>query len=203
MLTYDTLKQILEVLKKVREYHAGGLSFIKAYQKAVDDVRISHQVYYQTIADGCTRRLQLKRDGFLVLVEDWLTNNSDGLCEHLKKHVDDENHLVVDEFFQRYTKKYRTDITYEKRDANEIKRPIDRKINVAPETEILSFRIEKRIVDQIKVLAEIKGKSIPEWLSETVDEKVKAEYLEHFKQVIGQMSEQDKKSFIEMLKSNK
>ena len=87
MLTHKTLKIIFEVLLKIRQYYVGGERLIKAYRKAIRTVASQNKIFYQTVADGCCRRLNLNRDGFLDLVRAWLAQDSDELIKHLKTCV--------------------------------------------------------------------------------------------------------------------
>ncbi len=96
-----SLAQILDVLTRIKwtgaTYHT---EIIQAYQKGVRDVANFHGIHRNTIADGCTRRLDLNRDGFINLVENWLNNKQYELNQILKTHARSIDHSVIDNFFQ-------------------------------------------------------------------------------------------------------
>ena len=96
MLTRKTLDQILEVLKGVRKHHAMGKPLLKSYQRSVRDVARLYHTSYQTIADGCRRRLNLAdRDEFLLHVDRWLRGDPTGLSALLKNNVSEFEHIKI------------------------------------------------------------------------------------------------------------
>jgi hypothetical protein len=52
-----------------------------------------------TIADACTRRLQLKTSGFYELVDKWLNGDFSGIKAVLKSHTPEYYHSEIDRFF--------------------------------------------------------------------------------------------------------
>ena len=95
-----TLGQILDVLNRIKWTGVQSRKeLVEAYQKSAHDVRKSQGIERNTIADACCRRLQLKRDEFLDLVERWLAGDSDGLIRILKAHTYWSMHNVIDDFF--------------------------------------------------------------------------------------------------------
>jgi len=97
-----TLAQIIDVLTRIKwtgtKYRHG---LVNAYQSAVYEVGKFNGIHRNTIADACTRRLDLDRDGFLDLVESWLGGDSKSLKLTLKAHCDISLHHLIDEFFQK------------------------------------------------------------------------------------------------------
>ena len=101
-LELKTLAQIIDVLTRIKwtgTKHRHGL--IEAYQTAVRNVANFHGIHRNTIADGCTRRLQVNRDGFLDLVEMWLEDDPKSLKQTLKAHCNITDHTLIDEFSQK------------------------------------------------------------------------------------------------------
>lgn len=97
-----TLAQIIDVLTRIKwtgtKYRHG---LINAYQTAVREVAKFNDIFYNTIADACTRRLQLDgRDEFLDLVEKWLAGDSKSLKLALKAHCNTSEHRIIDDFFK-------------------------------------------------------------------------------------------------------
>lgn len=101
-LESKTLAQIIDVLTRIKwtgtEYRNG---LIDAYQTAVCEVGKFNGIHRNTIADACTRRLQLDRDGFLDLVERWLAGDSRELERTLKSHCNISEHGLIHDFFQK------------------------------------------------------------------------------------------------------
>lgn len=97
-----TLAQIIDVLIRIKwtgtKYRNG---LIDAYQTAVQEVGKFNGIHRNTIADACTRRLQLDRDGFLDLVERWLAGDSRELERTLKSHCSISEHGLIHDFFQK------------------------------------------------------------------------------------------------------
>lgn len=56
----NTLNQILEVLKYFKYNFDSGKPLVGSYQLAITNVAEEHDVTYQTIGDGCRRRLNLR-----------------------------------------------------------------------------------------------------------------------------------------------
>ena len=57
-------------------------------------------IHRNTIADACTRRLQLDgRDDFLDLVDKWLKGDPEPIKRILKLHTPDSIHYDIEYFF--------------------------------------------------------------------------------------------------------
>ncbi|MBW2597867.1 MAG: hypothetical protein JRC55_04320 [Deltaproteobacteria bacterium] len=103
-----TLAQIIDVLTRIKwtgpkNWH----ELVEAYQKVVREVAKFNGIFYDTIADACTRRLRLNkkddfgRDDFLELVEKWLVGEPGPLKLVLKAHCNTPEHRIIDDFFQK------------------------------------------------------------------------------------------------------
>ncbi len=101
-----TMQQILEVLKELKKNvvkeasSAGGISIGDAerltkdcYEKVAKRMRVTRS----TVADKCTRQLELKSEDFSRLALEYLTNQNDDLEKiiigNLKPSLDDEIQL--------------------------------------------------------------------------------------------------------------
>jgi hypothetical protein len=97
-----TLAQIIDVLTRIKwtgtKYRNG---LIEAYQSAVSEVGNFNGIHRNTIADACTRRLQINRNGFLDLAESWLKGDSRSLKQILKAHCNITEHTLIDDFFHK------------------------------------------------------------------------------------------------------
>lgn len=101
----STVEQVLDVLSRIEGMlpkNRGAL--ITAFQIVVVDVANCHGVLRNTIADACTRRLQLDRDGFLDLVDEWLSGYSRNLELTFKAHCNPREQAVVVDFFTKRLK---------------------------------------------------------------------------------------------------
>jgi hypothetical protein len=100
-MTTDTLQQVLDVLTYAKQNHEAGLKIKYAYRDAIGRVAQEYDVNYQTIGDGCRRRLQLSSmDEFGRLITKWIEGNPDPLQRVLKSAINKRFHYLVDDFFQ-------------------------------------------------------------------------------------------------------
>lgn len=96
-----SLSQIIDVLTIIKWTGAKYRNeLIDAYQTAVQEVGRSNGIHRNTVADACTRRLQLDCHGFINLVERWLTEDSRELERTLKAHCNISEHSLISGFFQ-------------------------------------------------------------------------------------------------------
>lgn len=100
MMTNKTLEQILTVLKYSKYNYNSGMSLTSSYQDAISRVANEYGVTYQTIGDGCRRRLKLDSIGeFSELVRKWLNGDSSPLMSVLKSQTTSRLHKKVEDFF--------------------------------------------------------------------------------------------------------
>src|SRR5688572_19600734 len=100
MMTVKTVQQLLQVFRLFRDNHASGKPLHRSYHDAVRDVARLHSVTYQTIGDGCRRRLRLKDIGELYeLLAAWVKGDPHGLIQQLKQNSDLSTHAEIDQFF--------------------------------------------------------------------------------------------------------
>jgi hypothetical protein len=100
MLEDITLDQIFDVLNLIRgEAPESQPSIAEAARRAFLTSSKFYGVHRNTIADACTRRLQLKLAGFLELVQKWLNGDSSGPKAVLKSHTPEHYQSEIDRFF--------------------------------------------------------------------------------------------------------
>jgi hypothetical protein len=97
-----TFAQIIDVLTRIKWTGIRDQKgLIEAYQEAVRGVAKFNCIHRNAIDDACTRRLQLNRDGFLALVERWLSGNSKELERTLLWNFSVYEHRLIQDFFQK------------------------------------------------------------------------------------------------------
>ena len=96
-------RQILPLLSGIRARIEGGATVQDACRKATHDLSKAVRRTYQTLEDGCRRRLDLDdiRD-FHDLVESWIHDGSPDLKERLTRHAEAAAHAAIDVFFVRF-----------------------------------------------------------------------------------------------------
>ena len=98
-----TLSQVIDVLTRIELSGAKSWGeLIDVYQISVREVAKFNKIHRNTIADACTRRLNLKgRDVFLDLVEKWLTKDSKELEQIVRSHCRASERDLIHEFFHK------------------------------------------------------------------------------------------------------
>lgn len=100
MLEPHTVDQILRVLELFRQNKRLGFSTGSACSRAIKQVAEEHNVAYQTIGDGCRRRLGLIDIGvFHGMAEAWLNGDADALVKVLKRNSTKSSEPRIDAFF--------------------------------------------------------------------------------------------------------
>lgn len=100
MLRRESARQVLQVADQTRKNYQAGIPVRHACQQAIREVAKRYGVSYQTIGDGCRRRLRLDqiRD-FHVLVQKWLDGNPKPLQQQLLDNADANCHADIQQFF--------------------------------------------------------------------------------------------------------
>ncbi len=184
MLTEKTLDQILGVLELTRKYYESGIPTSKAYQKSVKDIAHKYSVRYQTIADGCRRRLNLDNvNEFMGLLNEWMAGKPYRLKDLLIKNINELDEYKVDNFF----------------DQNNPSTNLTSSRDVEEKSEVISFKVSRNISSQLRSLAEAEGKNIQEFMSIIAKEYVDTHYLEYVKNIIESLPTKHKEKFIQNL----
>lgn len=167
MMTRQTAQQLLKVFQSFRSNYKSGMPLHRAYQKGVKTVADGYGLRYQTIGDGCRRRLGLTNVGELyALLTAWMQGNPRGLVHQLTEYSDPSVHEEIREFFS-------SDYSpLEDNHAAPLEKP------AADETEVFQFRLRVDDARMLKALAELEGTSASElianMLSSTVRDRMTA-----------------------------
>ncbi len=166
MMTVKTVRQLLQVFRLFRENYLQGTSFPRSYHDAVRQVAKDHSVTYQTIGDGCRRRLRLNDINELFeLLDTWIKGGPKQLIMQLKDNAEPAAHQQIEEFFSM-------------RHQASIEKPNMSAVQIQDAGfEALTFRLPKRDARMLRALAELEGTSVPELigrhLSKTVQNRMK------------------------------
>ncbi len=188
MLTEKTLDQILGVLDLTEKYCRNGMSLSKAYQKSVKEIALKYSVRYQTIADGCRRRLNLNNvNEFMELLREWLAGNNQKLKDLLSKNINAFKQYKLDNFFK---------------ETGQALSSAERQPRKVEETvESILFSIPSSIASQLRTIAEAKGETIQDLSSLIINEYVTANYVEYLKDLISSLPQKHKEQVIEALRN--
>ncbi len=172
MMTPNTVQQLLEVFRLFHNHFSGGVPPHRAYQDAVREVAKKYSVTYQTIGDGCRRRLKLDNIHELhVLLSSWTKGEPGPLTKQLKANSDPNTHFVIDELFQ---------------GTGESTVPVSDS-NASPSVkdgfETYSFRLRERDALKLRALSGIERRSPSEIISDSVSVAVR-ERMRAFAQVL-------------------
>ena len=123
---------------------------------------LSHSVTYQTIGDGCRRRLRLGDiNDLFELLSAWIRGDPRGLARQLKENSDPSAHAEIDRFFA---------------DGTATTPPNQRasvKSMANEEVETISFRLRGGDARMLRALAELKGVSAGVLTEKLISESVR------------------------------
>jgi len=162
MMTPHTVEQLLKVFRRFRDNHASGMPLHRSYHEAVRFVAEAYSVTYQTIGDGCRRRLQLNEINELYeLLALWVKGDSRGLVRQMKENSDPSAHAEIDQFFLSGPS------------APPEKQKVSARSATPSEPETISFRLPARDARMLRALAELEGVSVAELTARTVSAAVR------------------------------
>jgi len=154
MITHNTVHQLLNVFRYFQKSHIKGLSVSHSYQIAVRAVAKQNDVTYQTIGDGCRRRLRLNDIGELyALLDKWANGDPNGLVEKMMKISPQSIHSEIKDFF--YNSKF---------EVNNTSAEVTSK-SVETKTVEFNFSLSEKDARLLKAVAEIDGTSITETIT--------------------------------------
>jgi len=167
MMTPHTVEQLLQVFRLFRANHAGGMPLHRSYQEAVRVVAENFSVTYQTIGDGCRRRLELNNINELYqMLAAWVRGDPKALVRQFKEHSNPVAHAEIDQFFTGT------------QPISQTKQKIPVRAPTTDEPETVSFRLHCRDARLLRALAELEGTSVGEltarMVSGVVRERMKA-----------------------------
>ena len=162
MLNSNTIHQLLEVLAIFYKSHSRGNPVNRSYHEAVRRVAQKYGVTYQTIGDGCRRRLKLLDVGQLyTFLQRWIEGDPHGLITVLKNNTDSHNHEEIDRFFK--------DPPFLSNHSEEYG-PVQ--IN-AIRAETFSFQLPEKDARILRAISEISGTPVPEILTQIVTKSIR------------------------------
>ncbi len=171
MLTEKTLNQILGVLELTSKYCETGLPLQKAYQKSVKNIAHKYSVRYQTIADGCRRRLNLDNiNEFISLLDEWLGGNPSNLKRLLLKNVGNLEEYKIENFFDHIRTSSQEAL-------------IERKVENS--FEVITFKTTRDVASKLRSLADAEGENIQDYMNVIIKNHVDKHYVEYLKQLIN------------------
>lgn len=151
MMNSHSIQYILQVFRAFRENQARGMPVPKSYQKAVREVAQRHEKTYQTVGDGCRRRLGLNNINELyALLSAWVRGDPSGLIRQLKAKADSSTHAEIDQFFATIGS------------PTPLNQNVSIKNGAADEMEIVSLRLPVGDARMLRALAELAGTSAGE-----------------------------------------
>ena len=161
-MTQKTLNQILDVLKYFRYNYQSGRGLTGSYQKAISRVSNEYGVTYQTIGDGCRRRLKLGSiDEFSELLKKWMKGEPESLIKVLKLQTSNRLHEDIDSFFQKFSIKNSSKLNGKQQVKNE-----ENKVSI-------SLELSKSDQRFLKAICEIEGKKEKEIIEDIVSVAIK------------------------------
>jgi hypothetical protein len=188
MLTEKTIDQILGVLDLTAKNYESGLPVSKAYQKSVKDIAHRYSIRYQTIADGCRRRLGLDNvNQFIDLLKEWLGGKPNRLKDLLTKNAGDFEQYRIKNFFDK-TELSPPNLTSERK--------------VEDMLEVVSLKIPQNIAAQLRALAEAKGESVQDLINNIIKEYVDSNYVEYLKNFINSLPQSHKEQVLAELEKS-
>lgn len=173
MLRQNTLRQLLEVFRIFWVSHGKELPLQQSYQEAVRRVAKDHGVTYQTIGDGCRRRLKLRDISELyTLLEKWAKGDAGGIIALLKRNTDSNDHAGIENFFHNpllASPNSSMDVNLHQ---EEIK------------SEIFSVRLPQKEARTLRAIAEIEGVSATEILMPLISKSLRQKIKEFAQGII-------------------
>ena len=173
-LTSKSLDQILEVIKKSKTNYFNGSPLHTSIQTGIEYVRKSYNLKYQTIEDGCRRRLGLKTiDDFRRMLSEYFNGNPTNIKSILREHTHIDLHNKINEYFK-------GNVTSLEKSSDKIKnQPLPEQT-----TEVFSFRLDEETSKKLRLLLGYLGISSSEWISKIIKKKVNEDLQELLKSLI-------------------
>lgn len=159
MLQLTSVRQILDVLDSFKKFYKLNYQFKNSYTQAVHQVAEKYGVSYQTIADGCRRRLDLDNiSEFHDLIKRWLNEDSKSLIKLLKSKSYPNCHNEILQFFN----------TSEKQNVVQINKDLN--------NENFTFKLPTKEAKILKALADINDEEISIFLTNLVSVAIKSKF---------------------------
>jgi hypothetical protein len=173
MLKSNTIQQLLEVFAIFYNSHSKGNPINRSYHEAVRRVAQKYGVTYQTIGDGCRRRLKLNDVSQLYsLLQRWIEGDPNDLIAVLKGNTDSHNYEGIDRFFRIPPAVSNHSEKYGPVQTNAIR------------TETFSFQLPEKDARILRATSEISGISVPEMLNQIVSTSIRDKIKELAREII-------------------
>ena len=177
MITVRTIHQLLQVFRVFRENYLGGMPLHRSYHQAVRSVAQSHSVTYQTIGDGCRRRLRLNDiNDLFELLSAWMKGDPQALKRQLNQNSESAAHPDIDRFFA------------ESSSPALVRQKISSQGSSVNGFETVSFRLPERDARRLRALAELEGLSVSEIIARVVSTAVRDRMKVVAQELIGEPS---------------
>jgi len=161
MMNRKTVSQLIQVFDQFRINFINGVPLHKSYQDAVRKIADKYAITYQTIGDGCRRRLKLSDITQLhKLLEEWMQGNPEGLVSQLRQNSNPAAHPDIEAFFSdsvSSTAAVTADFS---------------SLNPANSADTFSFRLLEADARLLRALAEIEGATPPQLVTQIVQKAV-------------------------------
>ena len=159
MMSRKTVRQLIQVFEQVRINYMNGVPLHKSY--AVRKIADKHGLTYQTIGDGCRRRMKLEDISNLhKLLEQWMQGNPAELALQLRQNSIPVAHPDIEAFFSgsvRGTTTATTEFT---------------PLNARKSEDTFSFHLIETDARLLRALAEIEGTQPPQLIAQIVQKAV-------------------------------
>jgi hypothetical protein len=157
MLKPNTVQQLLEVFRLFRENFAATRLLHDSFQEAVRKVAETYSVTYQTIGDGCRRRLELTDINELYeMLSSWVERGEPRTLVHqLKKHSDPITHSQIEKIFS-------------SPESTTPPKPKPSTIPAGKDFEAVTFRLGEPDARLLRAIAELEGISVGELTARVV-----------------------------------
>jgi len=177
-LTSKSLDQILEVIRKTKSQYLSGSPLHTSIQSGIEYVSKSYNVTYQTIEDGCRRRLGLKTiDDFRRVLSEYFHGNPNNIISILREHTDSNLHNKINEYFKGSV----TSIIKSSDKIQDI--PLQERT-----TEVFSFRLDEETSKKLRILVGFLEIPPSEWISIIIKKKVNEDVQELLESLVEKKS---------------
>jgi len=161
MMNRKTVTQLIQVFEQFKINFENGVPLHKSYQDAVRKIANKYAITYQTIGDGCRRRLNLSEISQLhILLEEWMHGHPDRLAAQLRQNSIPAAHHDIAAFFSTVRPK-----------TSPVPAEISSSLpsNVA---DIFSFHLVESDARLLRALAEIEGSTASQLITQIVQKAV-------------------------------
>jgi hypothetical protein len=199
ILQRRTIDQILSVLKLFRDDYNAGHSLRDACHTAIRKTADRSSVTYQTIEDGCRRRLGLQVvDEFHELLDKWMKGNPSPLKQALMRVSSSSDHHLITSFFVSPTHEKPTDPLPQNPPLRQITPLVSESTNQA-DSETFTFRIPSVKARLVKAIAEIEGQSVGAWLAQAISENVTNKWRDRITRELKNLSQEERIKIVQEL----